>query len=164
MEVLGALAASDGKGENRASQLEGSLMDDRETEIDVASVNEVEDFEEWFGVGIANNPSEIKSSDNEQATLIPPPVLLHNSIKIESYPYTGVDLGPGGSFFCALEELSPDEWAVACENNPYWPFNNSEEWELALWMVDTSLSHEEITAFLKLQYVHVFDTRPIMST
>lgn len=155
MEELRAWATSEDEGENGAHLLEGSLMDDGETEIDGTSAEGVEDVDEWFADEGTGDASEVKSS---QTTLIPPPVTLQTSPEIENYPDAGADFGAGKSFFCSLEERQPEEWAAARDRNPYWPFRDLEEWELALWLAESDLPVERISSFLGLGYVSAFET------
>jgi hypothetical protein len=69
------------------------------------------------------------------------------------YPNAGADCGAGKSFFRVLEERDPPGYTQARDANPYWPFANKREWEIALWMIKSGLSNKQITEHLELSQV-----------
>ena len=53
-----------------------------------------------------------------------------------------------------LQEIDQtDPLAVYCADNVYYPFADDVDWEIAKWMMDSSLSNSQINSFLKLKYV-----------
>lgn len=149
VETIGSDSDHDGHVDVANAGIDRMLVAEEEVEIPLPiDVDELSDAEDEMG---CSSPT----SDFSRADLRPPvpPMCLPSRMVTKVYPNAGADFGIGKSFFEILEERDPPEWTRARGSNPYWPFDNEEEWELALWMVDVGLSHSDITSFLKLKYV-----------
>lgn len=63
--------------------------------------------------------------------------------------------GTHGRGLNLLQELDCDQHAFTrrTSNNYYYPFADDTEWEMVQWMTRSSLTQQDIDAFLKLKYV-----------
>jgi hypothetical protein len=96
---------------------------------------------------------DIDSSDEADQRSHIPPVTQDSGVTRSVYPEAGADYGPGKHFFQVLEERDPPDHTANRDRNPYWPFANEKEMELATWMVKAGLSNSQITGLLNLAVV-----------
>ena len=72
---------------------------------------------------------------------------------VEYYPGAACTTGKGPTF---MELFDVDQFATKRTKNLYYPFASSGEWEVATFLVKSSLSMRAIDKFLKLQLVSIF--------
>lgn len=85
----------------------------------------------------------------------PPPVTSFAGLRKTYHPNMSVGL-PGGHNL--LQQIQAgngpdDEFARARLQNIFYPFSSRRDWQLAKWLVDSSLTQSETDAFLKLDRV-----------
>lgn len=78
-----------------------------------------------------------------------------NTTATEYHPLSSYTYGSQENTF---ERVHNDRFAHRRSDNPYYPFQGCEEWELARFLARSSLSQSEIDEFLKLRWVTSFYT------
>lgn len=74
-----------------------------------------------------------------------------DSLTIE-YPNAGKVIGQGVTF---MDDFNDDQFSKERELNVYYPFASRPEWETASFLLNSSLSMNEIDTYLKLDLVSV---------
>jgi hypothetical protein len=59
------------------------------------------------------------------------------------------DFGPGENLLQAMER---DQYEEQQKENIFYPFSSHEDWQLASWLLQGSLSQKSIDEFLRLEY------------
>lgn len=106
------------------------------------------------GLGFtANLPDSILPAPLEPTTTLPPgPVTNDGTVFFKHYYPNCAGSKSGGQNL--LQALDQDQFAQACQDNAHYPFANHIKWQLVKWFTDTSLTQQQIDAFLQLFYVY----------
>lgn len=106
----------------------------------------------WDGA-VMEDDSEIPVIEEEQWSdgSYTPPKPYDNRFFTENYP-TGVEsFGQGDTF---MDVFDADDHADKRRDNLYYPFASRQDWEIASWILRSSLSMAEIDSFLSLELVN----------
>lgn len=88
--------------------------------------------------------------DNQSPTCNNPSTCLSTSPHIEVHPTAGKILGQGTTF---MDDFGADMYAQEWSELPYYPFTSQDKWQLASFLLRSSLSMKSINMFLSLNMV-----------
>jgi hypothetical protein len=148
-----SIAQDDTESTDSETDSDDDCTDDEETGMDGMLVDGEEMGYPDVDEDMPQLSPDVDSSDEADQRPHIPPVTQESGTTRSVYREAGADYGLGKSFFQVLEERDPPDWTANRDENPYWPFADGKEMELASWMVKAGLSNSQVTGLLKLSVV-----------